>query len=306
MSKQDIWVEKYRPKNIDDIIGQDDFKKKMKKHLEEKVIPNLLFYCPTPGTGKTTTGKVLIKELDAHSLYINAADENNVEVVRGRIKTFAQTQSMKGKYKIVFLDEFSWFTKNAQSILFSMMEEYSDRCRFILTGNYLDKILPPILSRCQKYKLTPPDKKDVKNRLEYICREENIIYNTEDLDKVIDSAYPDIRDCIQELQTNCIDGELKISKQKTTSNYYDKLIDILKSKSKNRFLDIRKLINENDVQEWEQLLKQMYLSVEDWARGKELNCIIYLSRCTVDIQFIPQELKEIVFMECIGEILNEI
>lgn len=306
MSKQDIWVEKYRPKTIEDIIGQEDFKKKMYKHLKEGIIPNLLFYCPTPGTGKTTTGKVLIKLIGAHSLYINAADENNVEVVRGKIKNFAQTQSMKGKYKIVFLDEFSWFTKNAQSILFSMMEEYTDRCRFILTGNYLDKILPPILSRCQKYKLTPPNKLEVRDRLEYICKEEGINYSVQDLDKILEIAYPDIRDCIQELQTHCIDGILKLSEQKTTSNYYDKLIEILKSKSKSRFLEIRKLINENDVQEWEQLLKQMYLSVEDWAKGKELNCIIHLSRCTVDIQFIPQELKEIVFMECIGEILNEI
>ena len=306
MSKNDLWVEKYRPKKIDDIIGQNSFKEKIKEHIKKGHIPNLLFYCSTPGTGKTTTAKVIVKELGLHYLYLNAADENNVETVRGKIKTFAQTQSIKGKYKIIILDEFSWFSKQAQSILFNMMEEYSDRCRFILTGNYLDKILPPIISRTQKYQLTPPNKNEVKDRLLYICNNEELDYNESDIDIIINNCFPDIRDCIQSLQSNTIDNKLKIENISNSLQYYDELIKLLTSKSKNKFLDIRKLINDSSINDWENLIKQLYLDVENWGKGKELDCIIHLSRCTVDIQFIPQELKEIVFMDCISELIKNL
>lgn len=305
MSKSDLWVEKYRPNNINDIIGQTNFKSKIKNYIDEGIIPHLLFYCPTPGTGKTTTAKVIVKELGYHYLYINAADENNVETVRNTIKNFAQTQSIKGKYKIIILDEFSWFSKNAQAILFNMMEEFSDRCRFILTGNYLDKILPPIQSRCQKFKLSPPTKEEVLEKLIYICKEENIEYNKTDLEYLLNKTFPDIRESIQELQKSCIDKKLVIDKIET-NNYSNDIKDLLLSKNKNKFLDIRKYVNNNDINDWDNIIKELYLSVEDWAKNKELNCIIHLSRCTVDIQFIPQELKEIVFMDCIGEIINEL
>ena len=141
-----LWVEKYRPSNLDTYIGNDQLKSKVKVYLESGDLPHLLLFGKA-GTGKTTLAKLLVNNIDCDYLYINASDENNVETVRSKVKNFASTMGFKD-YKVIILDECDYITPNAQAALRNLMETFSKHCRFILTCNFVERIIDPIQSRC--------------------------------------------------------------------------------------------------------------------------------------------------------------
>jgi replication factor C small subunit len=157
------------PDTLDGYIGNEHIIEKVKIFIENGDVPHLLFY-GSAGTGKTTLAKIIANSVDADLMYINASDENSVDAVRDKIKRYASTVGFK-RWKIIILDEADYLTPNAQAALRNLMETYSKTTRFILTCNYVEKIIDPIQSRCQTFAITPPNKTDVAKRLVAVLEE---------------------------------------------------------------------------------------------------------------------------------------
>jgi replication factor C small subunit len=196
------WTEKYRPQRLDDISGQKHVVSKLKKYVENKSISNMLFACP-PGVGKTCCAIALAKELfkDGYFLELNASDERGIGVVRGAIKDFARTIALTSSFKIIFLDEADALTPEAQQALRRTMEKYTNTVRFILNANYSSKLIPPIQSRCALFKFKPLTKEDIKDRIEYIVKEEKIKIDKEAIAAINEVCEGDLRTAINLLQT---------------------------------------------------------------------------------------------------------
>ena len=193
--KNTLWTEKYRPTTLKDFVGNDDVITKFKSYLKEGDIPHLLLY-GKPGCGKTTLAKIVTSNIDCDYLYINASDENNIDTVRNKIKTFSVSVGFKD-IKIIVLDEADYITVQGQAALRNLMEVNSKHTRFILTCNYHTRIIDPIISRCQTFEIRPLSKKDIAFRLAYILDNEGITYEVnEEFKTLIDMHYPDIRKTI--------------------------------------------------------------------------------------------------------------
>lgn len=271
-----LWVEKYRPQTIDDYIFQDHSQKRaILKFIGEGSIPHLLL-SGVQGTGKTTLSKILVKALDVDEtdvLLINASDENSVDVIRDKIKTFITTFAI-GNFKIVQLEEADYITPNGQAVLRQLMEEYVDAARFILTCNYDHKIIPAIKSRSQQFRFHAFDRDDVAERLAGILIEERVKFTIDLLDKYIAAGYPDIRKIINLLQQNVVDNELLPPTEIETGDYKFKMLELLET---DNWLEIRKLLCANvPTEEWEAVYKFLYenlnksnkfSSQEKWEEG---------------------------------------
>ena len=305
MVDNSLWVEKYRPIKLDDYVGNEHLKEKVSGYIESEDVPHLLLF-GRAGTGKTTLAKLIVKSIECDYMIINASDENNVDTVRNKVKNFASSQGFK-KYKIIILDEFDYMTPNAQAILRNLMETFSKHCRFILTCNYVEKIIDPIQSRCQTFQIVPPSKKEVAVQLDKILKSENVNYDVKDLVPIIDSSYPDIRKVINTCQLNSVKGVLKLSKNDLLdSDFKTKIVDILKASddSRNKYMKIRQTVADSKVQDFTEMYSLLYDKVDEYASGKVSGVILVLAEgqhrdaLAVD--------KEIPFMATILNILSTI
>ena len=299
-----LWVEKYRPSNLDTYIGNDHLKSKVSTYLESGDLPHLLLYGKA-GTGKTTLAKILVKNIECDYLYINASDENNVDTVRNKVKNFASTMGFKD-YKIIILDECDYITPNAQAALRNLMETFSKHCRFILTCNFVERIIDPIQSRCQSFQIIPPSKKEVAKHIHDILLKENVMSDMKDLKVLIDSGYPDIRRVINAAQRNVVKGRLKLDTTSIIQNDYKlKLLKILKTQDKkNAFKEIRQLLLDNKTTDFADLFRLLYDDVDDWGKGHVAECILIIARYELSDGQVPD--KEINAMAMIIELLGVI
>ncbi len=299
-----LWVEKYRPSNLDTYIGNDQLKSKVEIYLESGDLPHLLLFGKA-GTGKTTLAKLLVNNIDCDYLYINASDENNVETVRSKVKNFASTMGFKD-YKVIILDECDYITPNAQAALRNLMETFSKHCRFILTCNFVERIIDPIQSRCQTFQVIPPNKNDVAKHLHTILTQESVDYDREDLAILVNSGYPDIRRVINGAQRQSVDGKLVIDKQSIVENDYKlKLLEILeKQDKKSAFNNVRQLLADAKVTDFADLFRLLYDEVDSYGKGHIAECILVIAKYELsDAQVVD---KEINVMAMIIELLRVI
>lgn len=250
-------MEKYRPRKFDNVIGLDEKIINCVKHGD---IPHLLFSGPA-GTGKTTTAKIIINELKADYLELNASSERGIDTIRDKISTFAKTLSTNGNLKIVFLDEADALTKDAQTALRNTMETYFSNCRFILTCNYINNLIEPILSRCKAgtYIFNLPNKEDLLKYLKEICQIENINISLELLEKLMNRNYPDIRACVNQLE------ELSYLTREITLNDLNKqelLVEELfeKISRKTKFTELRQFVLDSNL-DYKLTLREIYLYI---------------------------------------------
>jgi replication factor C small subunit len=300
--KNSLWVEKYRPSSLDTYIGNEHLKSKVEVYLESGDLPHLLFY-GRAGTGKTTLAKLLVKNIECDYLYINASDENSVEVVRDKVKNFASTLGFT-EMKIIILDECDYITPNAQAALRNLMETFSRHCRFILTCNFVERIIDPIQSRCQSFQIIPPDRKQVAKHLSNILDNENIEYQLDDIVTIVNGSYPDIRRVINASQRQVVKGKLVIDEGMTIQNDYKlQVLDILKTQDKkNSFKNIRQVLADSKITDFSDLFRLLFDTVDDWGRGHIAECILTLSQYQQsDAVVVDKEINIMaMFVEIIG------
>ena len=254
-----MWVEKYRPKTLDDVVLTPEVKEHFLSLAEDT--PHILFY-GSPGTGKSTMAKVLVNSiLKCQYLYINASDENGVDTIRNKVISFAQTRSIDGKKKVVILEEADGLTGDSLRILRNVMEEFESTTRFILTANYFNRVIEPVRSRCLLFKLQP-DLKEIVARCVDILQKEKI--SVEDKQKLpllshIEKNYPDLRRIINDLQKFSVTGKLIIDEQHQISDIASYVFEKLSNKVS--VLEIRKKIIESEKTfngDYQTLMKELF------------------------------------------------
>ncbi len=254
-----LWVEKYRPQQIEDYIFQDDVQKMdFLKMIKNKSIPHLLL-SGVQGAGKTTIAKILINECgisDTDVMIINASDENSVDVIREKIKSFVTTFAL-GDFKIVLLEEADYISAAGQAVLRVIMEQYADVARFILTCNYENKIIPAVKSRCQHYRFKASDKNDIAEYVASILIQEKVKFDLDLVDKYVDVGYPDVRKIVNLLQQNCHDGALRAPKQSSEAGDYK--FELLNLIELDNWVDARTLAcAQVATEEWEDVYRFFY------------------------------------------------
>ena len=294
-----LWVEKYRPTDLSTYVGNEHLKEKVKVYLESEDVPHLLLYGKA-GTGKTTLAKIITSNIDCDYMYINASDENKVDDVRNKIKTFASSVGFKS-LKVIILDECDYLTPNAQAALRNLMETFSKHCRFILTCNYVERIIDPIQSRCQSFKVIPPKRVDVARHLVHVLEQENVQYELDDIRLVTDASYPDIRRVINSAQRQVVSGKLKIDTSSIIQNNYKlQLIEHLSNGSK--LNTVRQLIADNSITDYSELYRLLYDEVEVYGKSKEAECILNIAEAQYqDVHVVD---KEINFMSLIIRLIR--
>jgi DNA polymerase III delta prime subunit len=297
-----LWVEKYRPRKLSEYVGNEHLKEKVADYLKSGDVPHLLFFGKA-GTGKTTLAKLIVNSINCDHIIINASDENNVDTVRNKVKGFASTIGFKDM-KVIILDEFDYMTPNAQAILRNLMETFSKHCRFILTCNYVEKVIDPIQSRCQTFQIVPPTKKDVAVQVSQILSKEGVKFEPKDLVPIIDSGYPDIRKIINTCQLNSSKGQLKLDTTSVIdSDIKSKVVEILKSNDAkpNKWKSIRQSIADARVQDFTEFYTYLYEKVDEYGGSNTSNIILILSESQHKDALVVD--KEITFMSAIIQIV---
>jgi len=294
--KDKILVEKYRPKNLNEFVS-------LPEGMENMINENIshLLLTGSPGTGKTSLALIIIKKLQAEHLILNGSDERGIETIRQKVKTFAMTKSVNNNIKIIFLDEADHLTKDAQTSLRNIFETYSSNCRFILSGNYSNRFIPALKSRCIEIVFKQPNKEKLNERLDEICKEEDIHISGDLTRKLIDKFYPDIRKMINTLQ------ELSNLKRTITSvdikkeeMFVEQIFARLKQK---KIVEARQILLDNNV-DYSALTLDCYYWVwqSDLNGNKKIKLIQIL--CNADKYMNVVISKELLFLSTMIDMIK--
>ena len=288
-----LWTEKYRSQTLDQYIGNDELKNTIQSWITKNDIPHLLLHGKA-GTGKTTLAKLITQNINCDMMYINASDENGIDTIRDKVKSFASTSTFQ-PLKIVILDESDYLTINAQASLRNIIETFSAKTRFILTCNYVERIIEPLQSRCQAFKIETLSKPDIARHLANILETEKISYVINDVANIINNYYPDIRKIINVTQQHTIDGKLVITKIDTKFDISD-VVSLIKGKD--AFKSVRQYLVDNNISDFEPMYRALYDEL-----GKD-NGLITMTLAEYQFKHATVVDKEINFMACIASIIN--
>jgi len=299
-----LWVEAYRPKDVDGYVFRDEAQREqVKQWIKEGSIPHLLF-SGAAGIGKTTLAKILINQLGIDEydvLEINASRENNVDTVRDRITNFVQTMPF-GSFKVVLLDEADYLSPNAQAALRGVMESYSESARFILTCNYPHKIIPALHSRCQGFHIEKVDHTEFTARAATVLVTEGVEFDLDTLDTYVKSTYPDLRKCLNLLQMNSVDLKLKAPSETGTgtADYKLTMVDLFKH---GKIREARKLLCEQArPEEMEEIFRWLYDNLAMWSATEEGQdeAILVIRKAVVNAPMVADQ--EINLAACLVEL----
>jgi len=301
MKENTLLVEKYRPTTLEHYVGNENIKEVIQKYLNQNDIQNFIFYGGA-GTGKTTLAKIIVKNLDCDFLYLNASDENGIDTIRDKVKGFASTASFKG-IKVVILDEADFITIQGQAALRNVIETFSRSTRFILTCNYIERVIDPIQSRCQVLKIVPPSKLDTAKHTAWVLDQEEISYETDDIKSIVNQYYPDLRKMLNTIQSSTINGKLLLDKDVLVSSNY--MLSVIKelSTSKN-WKNIRQIIADSGVKDFEELYRFLFDNSSKYASGREGSVAIILNEHLYQANFRID--KEINIISAISKIIETI
>jgi replication factor C small subunit len=295
-----LFVEKYRPSKLENYVGNEHLKTTISKYLEQNDIQNLIFYGQAGG-GKTTLAKIIVGNLDCDYLYINASDERGIETIRDKVSGFASVASFK-PIKVVILDEADFLTIQAQASLRNIIETFSRTTRFIMTCNFVERIIDPLQSRCQVLKIVPPTKSDVAKHLAGILSSESIKYTIEDLKVIVNQYYPDLRKCINTLQLSTVNNVIELdSNILVSSNYIGKVLTELQSPFPS-FKNIRQIIADSNTDDFEEMYRVLYEESSNYMPGKEGTVAILINDHQYKANFRID--KEICLMSLIQNLIN--
>jgi replication factor C small subunit len=296
-----LLVERYRPIKLENYVGNEHIKKTIKQYLGQNDIQNLIFYGPA-GTGKTTLAKLIVKNLDCDFLYINASDERGIETIRDKVSGFASSASFK-PLKVVILDEADFLTIQAQASLRNVIETFSRTTRFILTCNYVERIIDPLQSRCQTLKVVPPSKQDIAYHLMDVFKSEEVDCSADDLKIIVNQYYPDIRKMLNTIQLSIQDSEVVIDKSiLVSSNYMAQVIKELKN-AKPNWRTIRQIIANANVNDFEEFYRYLFDNASVYADGKEGMVAIYINEYTYQSNFrIDKEINAMALIQKLIEL----
>ena len=302
MKENTLYVERFRPTELKYYVGNENIKDTIQKYLDQGDIQNFIFY-GGPGTGKTTLAKIIVKNLDCDYLYINASDENGIDTIREKVKGFASAASWKD-IKVVILDEADFITVQGQAALRNVIETFSRSTRFILTCNFIERIIDPLQSRCHTLKIVPPTKMDVYNHLTWILADQlNLSYKQDDIKNLIVKYYPDMRKMLNVLQMSVKDDAIVLDETVLTSNNYIK--EVLKELAgSKKWLTIRQIIADSNVKDFEELYRNLFEHAPKYAPNKEGSVAIILNEHLYQANFRID--KEINVMSAIAKIIDVI
>jgi DNA polymerase III delta prime subunit len=308
MSKDFLWVEKYRPRTINDTILPDELKQTFQQFVDQDNIPNLLL-SGGPGVGKTTIARAMCEQLNVDYIVINGSMNGNIDTLRTEIKDFASTISFTGSRKYVILDEADYLNpQSTQPALRNFMEEYSKNCGFILTCNFKNRIIDPLHSRCSviDFKINGKDKASMASqlfkRVKAILSDENVSYDQKTLAELITLYFPDFRRVINELQRYSVTGSVDSGiLANHTSNIKD-LVGILKSK---KFVDMRKWIADHKDMDTAQLYRQLYDNASQYVKPQSVpQLVVTLADYQYKAAFVADH--EINNVACMTELMMEV
>jgi len=291
---EDLWIEKYRPKTLDEVVGQDEIVERLKAYVKHKNVPHLMFAGPA-GTGKTTCALALAKELFGDTWKqnlneLNASDERGINIIRGKIKDFARTAPMgKSRFKIIFLDEADSLTSDAQAALRRTIEKYSHICRFVLSVNYSSKIIEPIQSRCTVFRFAPIREDDIKKYMRKIAQKEKLEITPDGLETLIFISKGDMRKAINVLQvgasiSNKITAELLYETSATAKP--EDVKNLINTALTGKFMAARNQLYDLLIKyglSGEDIIKQIHQSIYDLSIPEESK--IKLIEKTGEIEF---------------------
>jgi replication factor C small subunit len=269
---KELWTEKYRPSSMDGYVFTDPTQREQIEYfVKEKSVPHLLFTGPA-GTGKTTLAKILVNSLDIDTydfLQVNASRDNGVDFLKSKIEGFVSTMPF-GDLKIVLLDEADYLSHNAQAILRGLMETYQSQARFILTANLAHKIINPLKSRCQQIIIDKTDQTEFTARAATVLVTEGVEFDLDSLDSYVRATYPDLRKCLNLLQSNSVSGTLTIAKSGGDTSTTDYKLEVIELFKKGKIREARTLFcSHTSADECEGVFTWMHQNLDLWSDTSE-------------------------------------
>jgi replication factor C small subunit len=300
MKKQHtLWIERYRSENLDQYIGNEVIKSRIEDCITQNDIPHFIF-SGTAGTGKTTLAKLIVNNIKCDYIYLNASDENGIDMIREKVKGFASAASFQ-PIKVVILDEADFITGPGQAALRNIIEEYSASTRFVLTCNYIERLIEPLTSRCEIHILKPPSMGEVaKHVCTNILDVEKIEYDIKEVAALIKDSYPDIRSIIKNLQAGTKDNQFKFNVSST--DWLNKLVTMLASRDKKAWYDIRQLVADAQVDDFQTAYRFLFDNLDKYSYGHDAEISVVLDDFIWRAGVVPD--KEINFAAAISKILE--